>query len=120
MLERIAGGLLESVEALGYEELRLGPAREHAPERRVYFPLIVTTAELEVCAFDIGNIDLATGTLPDADFESVPWVRFRKGLARPPATTKAQDLWRANQEKERTVLIVQAKALDQLLQDWDV
>jgi hypothetical protein len=119
MLERIADSLLESVEALATEELQLGKPGQ-MPDRRIYLPVIVTTAELEVCSFDVGSVDLATGTLPDAEFETVPCVRFRKSLAHLPRTVTAEDLHRASLQKERTVLVVQAKAFSDVLNDWNV
>lgn len=41
------------------------------PERRVFIPVIATTAELLVCRFDAGDIDPATGEIPlsSATFE---------------------------------------------------
>jgi hypothetical protein len=120
MLERLAGILLSSLEALAQQELQLPP--EHSYEN-VYIPLIVTAAELRVCRFSLEEIDLKTGQLPEdeAEFLTVPFLRFRKGLATNLVPKeRPKNLEEANQESERTVFIVQAQELAGFLQQFQL
>ena len=121
MLERIASSLVESVEALASEELKFSkPSESH--ERRIYQPVIVTTATLLLCRFAPSDVDLATGKLPHetANTEAVEYVRFRKALSSELPSSDAGDLATAHEDNQRTVLIVQAKALAHLLAHWNV
>jgi hypothetical protein len=121
MLERIAANLLQSVEALADEELAL-PAPEGVGHRRLYQPVIVTAATLSLCRFDPTVVGLDDGKVPDsggATFQEVPFIRFRKALSGS-RRSEAQDLESAQRENERTVLVIQAKSLRDLLEYWDV
>lgn len=80
MLERIAGPLLRSTEVLADQELEFGLDRPYGPAW-IYIPAIVTNATLHMCRFNPEDIDLRSGELPDAEFEEVPMVRFRKALS---------------------------------------
>jgi len=118
MLERIAGTLLTSIEALIAEELALAVRRQYSPPR-IYYPLIVTTAQLEICRFNREDISLVEGTLPTGNFERVPFIRFRKSLTtKLSPNTSPRDLTQANQDKERTVFIVNATELGNVLTQW--
>ncbi|HEV3076996.1 MAG TPA: hypothetical protein VHB47_21415 [Thermoanaerobaculia bacterium] len=121
MLERIADGLLRSLEAVALEELALAaPAKL---TRGFFVPFIVTAATLQVARFDPSITDIATGKLPDAEFQDVPYIRFRKGLAQPlasPIDTGPLDLRKANLEKERTVFVVTAGHLQAFLANWSI
>ena len=110
MLERLSGIVLKSLESLAEEEMRLTQLGRH----RIYIPVIVTTASLEVCKFDVSKVSLQTGQLqlPDGQFETVPFIAFRKGLATKYLPERLlPDLRTANQEKERTIFVVQATEL---------
>lgn len=71
MLERLADRLLPFVEALALEELEIGYASE-SPTRRIYVPILLTTAKLQVCTYDPAGIELATGEIPDATLRKCP------------------------------------------------
>lgn len=112
MLERLGALLARSVESLASEELGLGPAPTD-PELRVYLPVIITNATLQICWFDPNNISL-DGELSSSQskFESVPFVRFRKSLsAMTLSRQSSQDLEQANQEQEQTVFIINAEKM---------
>lgn len=114
MLERLCGLLLRSVEALADEEV--GYERAAFPRPSVYVPLIVTTAELYVCRFQPKDVDITSGTLSDASFEAVPFVHFRKSLSTtrtPPE--RARDLSQSRLSQDRSVIVVQADRLTELL-----
>ena len=120
MLERLCGLVLHSVEGLAEEGLRLRTYR-NSETIRVYVPVILTTAKLEVCRFDPSDVDLQSGKLPDAQFQTVPFIRFRKGLAtRMSSERQIIDFGKANQEKERTVFVVQAEELAGFLKEWQL
>lgn len=109
MLERLSGIVLKSLESLAEEEMRLRPTQ--LGRHRIYIPVIITTASLEVCNFDVSKVSLQTGQLqlPDGQFEAVPFIAFRKGLATKHLPERSlRDLQTANQEKERTIFVVQS------------
>jgi hypothetical protein len=119
-LERLADELLPSVEALALQELDIGEAQVN-PQHQIYVPVLLTTARLQVCTYDPGAISLATGELPTADFQEVPFIRFRKGLsAQVPTARTPRDLAEANRERERSILVVSASSLVSLLRKFDL
>jgi hypothetical protein len=115
MLERIAGGLVESVDALVSEDESLRLAESGIV--RTYIGVIVTTAILRVCGYDSSDVDLVTGELKDADFATVGCVRFRKQLADIALpSSAAADFPRA---KESTVIVVNATQFGEFLRRLD-
>jgi len=117
MLERVSNLLLASTEALAAQEIELGPHRSFGPAR-VYFPVIVTNAILQVCSFDPSSIDLSTGHLPDAAFQEVPFIRFRKPFSSafsPQAVPTTIE--ETNALADRTIFVANATHLPQILRD---
>lgn len=123
MLERIAATVVASTEALAQEEANVLREldREHL---RVYINIIVTTAKLEVCKFDPKTVDLKKGTIENAKYEDVPYLRFRKQLSPRPKLPKTQELFDGFKSiakaKENTVLIVEAWELVGLLRKLEI
>jgi len=109
MLERTAATVVASTEALAQEEANL--LRDLSHERlRVYISVIATTAKLEACKFDPQDIDLQKGTITTAEYEEVPFLRFRKQLSPHPKLPK-KDGWADEfkafaKAKENTVFII--------------
>jgi hypothetical protein len=109
-IERACDTLLPSVEAAGSEWLTFRDVVRS--ESRLFMPVIVTNATLYTCVFDPETISMADGTLPGGDFQEVPFVRFRKGLAMGQSKLGyASNFKHANQQQQRTVLIVNSKSL---------
>lgn len=121
MIERIADELLPSVEALGLEELGLGEAGV-VPDRKIYLPVVVTTAKLWACFFEPEEIDLLKGELTSAgNFEEIPFLRFRKGLSTYVTTRrKTHDLRQASTERHRTIMIINSRFLIEFLKAWEL
>lgn len=119
MLERIGGPLLRATESIAGEELLVGPPEMYGPAR-IYLSAIVTNAELQVCQFAPGDVAIETGELDSAKFETVPFVRFRKAMS---STRKAEDDLRSisqqNEADQRTVLVINSTALDQVLPEME-
>lgn len=121
MLERTAGVLVSVTEALPREERDFRPAQ--LPSIRVYFSVIVTTAELKIATFDPSQISLEDGTLDVAQAIDVSVVRFRKQLLMrgtpltPEDFSAREDLQYARQN---TVFVVRADALAQFLADFEL
>jgi len=90
---------------------------------KLFFSVIVTTAKLTVANFDPAVISLQDGTLSDAKFETVPFVRFRKqlgvhhSLLTPEQYLTGGDLAYL---KESTVFVVNAEHICSFLTDFDV
>ncbi len=117
MLERLCGNLLHSVESLAAEELNL----ISMAEAKIYIPVIITNAQLRVCYFDKGRINLEDGMLTEAKFDEVPLIRFRKNLStgiRPKNNLK--DLEELNNEFDRTVFIINSSSLSEILKEWQL
>lgn len=111
LLERVAGPLLRSAEVLAEEELGFRKDRPFGPAW-IYIPAIITNASLRICNFDPKDIDLQTGELPDAEFEEVPMVRFRKALS---TTMEGQvedhSIEKVSLDQHRTVLVINSDSL---------
>jgi len=121
MLERVAGDLVSSTEALALEEKPFVERRKH--EMRLYCSVIVTTATLKVCEYDPGGIPLDLGKITDATFTEVPVVRFRKQLS----TRKVQrpvllhlDEHSQTRLKEHTVFVINALHFMDFLHAFDI
>jgi hypothetical protein len=120
LLERLSSLLLRSTESLANEELKLTKREE--TQIRFYFPAIVTNATLYASRFNASDVSIDTGKLSEANFEEVPFIRFRKNLS---STIKsdspfAYNLNHINQQNERTILIINAKELITILRSLDV
>lgn len=119
MLERTAATVVTSTEALAQEEANF--LKEMSHERlRVYISVIATTAKLEVCKFDPNDVDLEKGTIGTAEYEEVPYLRFRKQLSPHPKLPNTGN-WPGEfqalaKAKENTVLVIEASELPAFLQ----
>jgi len=79
MLERTSATLVQSTEALAKEEAT--SLDFYYSGLRMYQNVIVTTAEINTCHIDVGEIDLATGKIAEnTELSVVPFVKFRKQL----------------------------------------
>lgn len=118
LLERTASDLLDSVEAFAFQEKR---STDDPDFRRIYAPVIVTTAELMVSFFEPSSISLKDGSLPrDTVFETVPYVRFRKSFRNTSFRGKNIPVQQAYRESERTVFIVNAEHWKTFLNEWEI
>lgn len=121
LLERVGSDLIAATEALAAEERDFRP--DNCESIKIYFNVIVTTADLKVGEFDPANVSLSEGTLPSASFESVPYIRFRKQLSTRPTRFTPADYGKATDiaySKENTVFVVRADALPDFLNELDV
>jgi hypothetical protein len=124
MLERIAGELVQAAEAIAAEQYRMdGFARDQSQSDTfawAYVPVIVTNANLSVCKFNPGDVDIANGLLPDgATFEDVPVVRFTKNLSTAAGGDSIHTLRAANAARDRTVFVVRGAFLREFLGQFD-
>lgn len=121
MLERIAAEVVPSTEALAWEEKDYRPeAMDHV---RFYFSAIVTTAELKVCRFSPQQISLTAGEIDNAEFTTVPYVRFRKQLSPRNEPFTVQDYTSGNnpvRRKEHTVFVVNSASLSDFLAGFEI
>jgi len=120
-LERVAGELISSTEALALEE------RDYRAENdetiRLYFNVLVTTAELKFAEFPRGRVSTTDGTLADANFRDVPFVRVRKQFSMRPAHLTPADWLRHDDpdyRRESTVFVVNADNLNEFLRQFDI
>jgi len=120
MLERISSKLIKSTEYLAEEENNF-IKEQKGRDKYFYIPAIVTSAHLNVCRFNPSDVSLDDGKLPKGQFESVPFIRFRKTLAKNPlpkvfpyspySYQVPMRLHEFIETKKRTVLIIQASEL---------
>lgn len=130
LLERTASELTHAAECLAKEELAFSITKDFPRHNhRMYMPIIVTNAKLTICSFIPNNVDLATGelSLENATFETVPYIRFRKGLQTNILSSKIQigdrrelELRQINAEKERTVFVVNSENLLDFLKECNI
>jgi hypothetical protein len=120
-LDRVAAELVAATEALELEERIFFATRGVTSSNRLYCPAIVTTANVTVCSFDPTDVSLDSGTIPDgSEFVPSPIARYTKQFSthRSGASESYlidEGLTGLAKSKERTVLIVQAAALDAFL-----
>jgi hypothetical protein len=121
MLERIAANLVSSSEGLAIEEKQYF---SHLPRViRFYINVIVTTAKLKVCQYNPGNISVDLGTLSAADFEELPYVRFRKQLTTQHELSgelKSGGYVGVERAKQNTVFVVNAEHLIDFLSEFAI
>lgn len=119
LLEKTASELTHATECLAKEELAFSPAKDF-PQQKIYMPIIVTNATLKVCSIIPNAVNISTGELSpeDAQFETVPFIRFQKGLETNIVSSTVQfgkgrglELSEINAEKERTVFVVNSDNL---------
>lgn len=119
LLERLGGQLISSVEALAIEALNL-IRNTHKP-LLIFLPAIVTSAELKICRFKSREIAIQDGTIKAPDFETVPYVRFRKTLATSDIEySNFDDLSEIKEVKERSLFIINSLKLRDFLSEWEV
>jgi hypothetical protein len=122
-VEQIGAELVTASEALELEERGYLDNRG-GNSSRVYFPAIVTTAQLKVCSFDPKRISLADGLVPaDAKFEVVDYVRFTKQLSTESGCIGGfgeygQEAATIARAKTRTAFVVSAPKLDHFLRNF--
>lgn len=121
MLERIAADLVSATEGYASEEKLFQSQAGDA--LRMYFSVIVTTANLKLCSFDPDEISLSDGRVSAPKFLAISYVRFRKQLStRQPSVlsrlpTGLNSLVRA---KEHTVFVVNAESITHFLSEFDI
>jgi len=122
ILETLCAEVLESIEGLAQEEVRIQHSQSKGRILRFIFPAIVTNAKLRVCQFKSSDVKIADGKL-DLDtvtLTSMPFIRFRKSLATEFPKGKFSALKDAHQARERTVFIISAEGLPEFLKGWKV
>lgn len=121
LIEKTAAELILATECLALEHKDYRP--QHSENFKFFFSVIITTANLKVAKFDPATISLKDGTLDSAEFEQVPYVRFRKQLGvhhthlTPEQYEKGGDI---SLMKESTVFIVSAEAISDFLAEFEV
>lgn len=129
MLERLCDNLLKSVESIADEELNTFKKyyTNQFTTNRLYIPAIVTNAELKIFNFKVEDVDIEKGEFPnnllqDEQFQTVPFIRFRKALTTTFNTNikKTLSISNINKENERTVFIINASELSSFLNKFDV
>ena len=121
LIEKTAAELILATECLAREHKDYRPPQSE--NLKMFFSVIVTTAKLTVAKFDPGAISLADGTLSNAEFEHVPYVRFRKqlGVHNSQLTTEQyQEGGDISYMKESTVFVVSAEAVSDFLSEFEV
>ncbi len=124
LIERIGGELISATEALAQEDLNFRRQNQHII--RFYFNVIVTTAELKVATFSPKDISLDDGTLPAANIQDVPYLRFRKQMSMRGVALTPEDYVNDRggssfaYERENTVFVVRAGALAEFLERFEV
>lgn len=129
-LESVASGLLRSIESLARQEGRINQPENG--QNYVYIPMIVTSAPLYLCKFDIAKVELTDGMLKDGSqtFEQVPFVAFQKGLNTGPANENRARLRRKlgrdpglqllNKKLVQTVFVVDVSYLITFLREMEL
>ncbi len=121
LLERLADGLLQSINGVSDQEQKIFE-RYRRCSLRIYIPVIVTAAELFVCYVDPTSEISIDGVLAKSvTFESVDHIRFRKSLASKLNYREISHTLRGeNLQKARSVWIFNANNLVESLRQLDL
>ena len=127
LLEKTAAEIVRGAEALAVQESTLHwksfrySGNNAPPIRRIYIPVIVTTAKLYICDADYSTVDPLTGEVPIESITEVPMMRFAKSLVLLDADrTAADSVEKVADQSERSVLIIQAAAFTEILKKWNL
>jgi hypothetical protein len=126
-LESAAAQIVRATDALAEQEVIIFD-RERRTKKgfntavgHVYVPVIVTRARLFICDADLAKVDLDKGEAPCPSIRPVPVIRFRKSLGS--TDSRRSGAWTIEQfaeESLRTVMVVQASAMQQFLSNWEI
>jgi len=122
-LEKISGEVLLSLESLAVEDVQLLSTAAKSQHSKLYIPMIVTTANLQVCLFNPKDINPDDGSIKStSEIQQVRFIRFRKNLAGNPIyqSREFDSIKDTNLENERTVIVVQAKSITDFLQNFRI
>lgn len=110
MLERIAAPVARAAYAVA--EQAMETERHGGKSEHIYLPIVVTNARLSLCNFDPSQVSLSSGVLPRHEkVDDVNAVYFRRSIG----SAKTGPLRQIQQASERTVLVVRAEYLEELL-----
>lgn len=121
LIERASAELVSATEALAIEDKSLSLNDRY--DLKIYFNVIVTTAKIKVCRFDPSTISLEEGKVEEAEFDEVPFVRFRKQLnpvyelPEVYAVAGNIDIARA---KENTIFVVNSAHISTFLKEFEI
>jgi hypothetical protein len=118
VLERLARHVLSSTEALALEEMGL---RRYSTQDKLglFVPIIVTSADLKTSKCEPKNISLSDGTISDPEFETVPWVRFRKSLSTFNGDKSTfTELNKISEKEQRSIFVINSMHLSNFLKQW--
>lgn len=121
MLERIAAELVSAAESFGLEDNSYYSGLQDY--LRIVVPVVVTTAELKICNFSPESISLSNGEIDDAQFKTVPYLRFRKQLSTRRVggfSKKKVNYSDISYAKENTVFILNSNHLIDFLKEFDI
>lgn len=123
LIERTASDLVSSTEGFALEERELSPLDSW--RLRVYFNVIVTTAKLQVCLIRPKSVSIGDGTIQDASFVEVPYLRFRKQLISHFQIPDVQRFPRGGsidiaRAKESTVFVVNSLNVEKFLSEFEI
>lgn len=127
LLERTAAELVRATESLAQQEVAIcgRSGRTLAdPDRslkRIYIPVVITTATMSICDADYAKLDLASGEVRDAVSLESPVIRFVKSLAAlDPNRSNATTIEEFSTQSERSVVVVQATHFLDFLQNLEL
>jgi len=121
MLEKTAANVVQSTEGFSIEDHSYSHKLEDF--ERLYFNVIVTTADLFVCNFDPQQINIETGEIDKTNTTEVPYIRFRKQFS---THTTPELSWtetynsEISRNKENTVFVVNSKNIVQFLKEFEL
>jgi hypothetical protein len=121
LLERTGSDLLQSVEALAHQQLKLVEHNRTASYSQYFVPVLVTTARIFAASFDPATVTLNDGSLPkDASPKEVPYIRFRKAFSVPTEPSSACTLTEFSKANERTIFVVHAESVTKFLNQFEL
>ncbi|CAN2041736.1 hypothetical protein GMMP15_570013 [Candidatus Magnetomoraceae bacterium gMMP-15] len=108
-------------EALAKEDYHL--FKDKPDYIHIYLNVIVTTAQLKLCTFSPESVSIDNGLISNAQFKTVPYLRFRKSLS----TKSVEDLnlseltyYNLTQAKENTIFVVNSNSIMDFLNKFEI
>jgi len=121
MLERIGAELIEATEAFAEQDCEYH--KDQTDFTRIFVPVIVTTAKLQICKFDFKDVSLTTGEIDKSEVETVPYLRFRKQLSNRSYQARFKhgvNYREIDRVKENTIFIVNSNHVVDFLDEIEI
>jgi len=121
MIERIGAELVDATQFFADQDCNY--YKSQPDFIRIFLPVIITTAELKVCEFDVEDVSLDMGEIDKSEAKTVPYLRFRKQLSHRKYSNQflhGVNYRDIDNEKENTIFVVNSNHIVEFLDEIEI